>query len=142
VTHKLLRVVHAVLRTNEPYRDPGIDYDALHVARNAPRWLRKVKEHNLLPPPVGCRPGPWPSVGAASGRSARRWRQGLLSRASSTLCDYTPSAPRPTRYFTARWVALSEPNRELLPPARTLPSTWRSPLLGRDRIGRMITEVP
>ena len=52
VTHKLLRVVHAVLRDNEPYRDPGIDYDALHVARNAPRWLRKLKEHNLLPPPA------------------------------------------------------------------------------------------
>ncbi|MYN68479.1 MAG: hypothetical protein F4X11_26255 [Acidobacteria bacterium] len=34
---KLLRVIHAVLRHDRPYTDPGIDYERLVVARNAPR---------------------------------------------------------------------------------------------------------
>ena len=39
VTHKLLRVVYAVLRDGEPYHDPKFDYHKLVVDRNAPRWL-------------------------------------------------------------------------------------------------------
>lgn len=49
VTHKLLRVVYAVLRDGEPYRDPGIDYTQLAVDRNAPRWLRDLKRYGWLP---------------------------------------------------------------------------------------------
>ena len=49
VTHKLLRVVYAVLRDGAPYRDPGINYQKLVVDRNAPRWLRDLKTHGWLP---------------------------------------------------------------------------------------------
>lgn len=49
VTHKLLRVVYAVLRDGKPYRDPGIDYAKLVVDRNAPRWLRDLKRYGWLP---------------------------------------------------------------------------------------------
>ena len=48
VTHKLLRVVYAVLRDGEPYRDPGIDYTNLVVDRNAPRWRRDLKRYGWL----------------------------------------------------------------------------------------------
>lgn len=48
VIHKLLRVVYAVLRDREPYRDPGIDYTKLVVDRNAPRWLRDLKRYGWL----------------------------------------------------------------------------------------------
>ena len=37
VAHKLLRTILAMLRDNEAYRDPGIDYQALVVHRNAAR---------------------------------------------------------------------------------------------------------
>ncbi len=44
VAHKILRVVFAVLRDKKPYREPGIDYEALAVARNAPRWIRALEK--------------------------------------------------------------------------------------------------
>ena len=46
--HKLLRVIHAVLRDDRPYTDPGIDYERLVVARNAPRWIRVLTQHGFL----------------------------------------------------------------------------------------------
>ena len=32
------------------YRDPDIDYEALVVKRNAPRWLSKLAEFGILEP--------------------------------------------------------------------------------------------
>ena len=46
--HKMLRIIYAMLRDNKPYRDPGVDYEKLLVQRNAPRWLRKLKQHGFL----------------------------------------------------------------------------------------------
>lgn len=49
VGHKILRVLYAMLRDLQPYRDPQIDYTCLVVQRNAPRWLRALKEYGYLP---------------------------------------------------------------------------------------------
>ncbi len=46
--HKLLRVIHTVLREDRPYTDPDIDYEKLVVERNAPRWIRMLKQHGFL----------------------------------------------------------------------------------------------
>ncbi len=46
--HKLARTVFAVLRDGEPYRDPEVDYEALVVQRNAPRWLAKLAAFGVL----------------------------------------------------------------------------------------------
>ena len=46
--HKLLRVIHAVLRNDRPYTDPGIDYQQMVVERNAPRWLRMLRQYGFL----------------------------------------------------------------------------------------------
>ena len=48
IGHKLLRVVYTVLKEQQPYRDPGIDYEALMVANNAPRWLKALKKYGYL----------------------------------------------------------------------------------------------
>ena len=48
--HKLARTVFAVLRDAQPYRDPEVDYEALVVKRNAPRWLAKLAEFGILEP--------------------------------------------------------------------------------------------
>ena len=37
-----------MLRDHQPYRDPGIDYQALVVERNASRWLRNLKRYGYL----------------------------------------------------------------------------------------------
>ena len=46
--HKLARTIFAVLRDARPYRDPEVDYEALLVRRNAPRWLASLREFGIL----------------------------------------------------------------------------------------------
>ena len=46
--HKLARTVFAVLRDAQPYRDPEVDYEALVIKRNAPRWPAKLAEFGNL----------------------------------------------------------------------------------------------
>lgn len=48
--HQLAKVIWAVLRDQEPYYDPGIDYTALMVHRNAPRWIQMLAEYHYIYP--------------------------------------------------------------------------------------------
>ena len=48
VGHKILQVVYVLLSRKEPYRDPEIDYEALVVYRNAPRWLDALHKYGYL----------------------------------------------------------------------------------------------
>ena len=48
VGHKILQVVYVLLSRKEPYRDPEIDYEALVVHRNAPRWLDALHKYGYL----------------------------------------------------------------------------------------------
>ncbi|MBI2568232.1 MAG: hypothetical protein HYV63_14500 [Candidatus Schekmanbacteria bacterium] len=45
VGHKLSDVVYSVLVNRRPYVDPTADYEAAMVKRDAPRWLRMLKEY-------------------------------------------------------------------------------------------------
>jgi transposase len=47
--HKMLRTIWAMLLRGQPYRDASVDYEALIVARNAPRWIKALKSHGHLP---------------------------------------------------------------------------------------------
>jgi transposase len=49
--HKMLRTIYAMLSKNTHYVDKTVGYEALMVARNAPRWLQMVK-HGFVPTPV------------------------------------------------------------------------------------------
>jgi len=49
VGHKVLRVVYAMLKSLQPYRDPEIDYTGIVVQRNAPRWLAALNKYGFLP---------------------------------------------------------------------------------------------
>jgi len=46
--HKMLRIIWAMLLRNQPYRDATVDYEALSVRRNAPRWIRALKRFGYL----------------------------------------------------------------------------------------------
>ena len=48
LAHKMLRIIYAMLSKQTPYRDSTIDYEALTVARNAPRWLRMLRKHGFI----------------------------------------------------------------------------------------------
>ena len=47
--HKMIRVLYAVLRDQQAYRDPETDYEAIMVRRNAPRWIQTLKKHRIDP---------------------------------------------------------------------------------------------
>lgn len=49
LAHKILRTVFAILKSNRPYLDKTVDYEALSVQRNAPRWIKLLIQHNLMP---------------------------------------------------------------------------------------------
>ena len=53
--HKMLRTIWAMLSHNTPYRDGTIDYTALVVKRNAPRWLKALEKHGFLPATAATR---------------------------------------------------------------------------------------
>ena len=48
IAHKLLRTLFSMLQTGECYRDPEVDYEALMVEKNAPRWMRMLIKHGHL----------------------------------------------------------------------------------------------
>ena len=49
LAHKILRTLFAILKNNEPYRDKVVDYEALSVQRNAPRWIKMLVKHGFMP---------------------------------------------------------------------------------------------
>lgn len=51
VAHKLIKIIYIVLSRRQAYRDSGIDYQAMVVTRNAPRWLKALKQYGYWPKP-------------------------------------------------------------------------------------------
>jgi len=49
LAHKMLRTLFAILKNNTPYRDKVVDYEALSVQRNAPRWIKMLVKHGFMP---------------------------------------------------------------------------------------------
>jgi transposase len=47
--HKMLRTIYAMLSKKTHYVDKTVDYEALMVARNAPRWLQMLVKHGFVP---------------------------------------------------------------------------------------------
>jgi transposase len=53
IGHKVLKTVFVLLSRNVPYRDSTVNYQELAVKRNAPRWIRALRQYNLLPQAAG-----------------------------------------------------------------------------------------
>lgn len=52
LAHKMLRIIYAMLSKQTHYKDKSVDYEALMVARNAPRWLQMLVKHGFVPAPA------------------------------------------------------------------------------------------
>ena len=48
VAHKMLRVMYCLFSKKRHYHDPGIDYNALVVKRNSPRWIRALEKSGFI----------------------------------------------------------------------------------------------
>lgn len=51
IAHKMLRTIFVMLKRSEHYRDSSVDYEALSVKRNVPRWIKSMKKYGLIPAP-------------------------------------------------------------------------------------------
>jgi transposase len=49
IGHHVLKTVFVLLSRQVPYHDSTVDYEALRVQRNAPRWIRELKKFGYLP---------------------------------------------------------------------------------------------
>jgi transposase len=49
IGHRVLTTVFVLLSRQVPYHDSTVDYEALLVQRNAPRWIRQLKKFGYLP---------------------------------------------------------------------------------------------
>jgi len=52
IGHKSLRTLFVMLKNGQPYKDSTINYEAMSVARNAPRWIKMLTKHGVLPTPA------------------------------------------------------------------------------------------
>lgn len=50
LAHKMLRIIYAMLKNHTPYQDRAIDYEAMTVQRNAPRWIKMLVKHGFITP--------------------------------------------------------------------------------------------
>ena len=48
LAHKMLRTIYAMLSSGTYYEDKTVDYEAMSVARNAPRWIRMLSKHGFI----------------------------------------------------------------------------------------------
>jgi len=48
IAHKLLRTIFFMLHRREHYRDSAIDYEAIFVQRNAPRWIKALTKFGFI----------------------------------------------------------------------------------------------
>jgi len=49
VAHKLLRTLFFMIKRGQYYRDSATDYEALSVQRNAPRWIKALRQFGFIP---------------------------------------------------------------------------------------------
>ena len=49
LAHKMLRTIYAMLSKKTHYVDKTVDYEALMVARNAPRWMQMLTKYGFVP---------------------------------------------------------------------------------------------
>jgi len=52
LAHKILRTIFFMLKRDEHYRDSAVDYEALSVQRNAPRWIKALTKFGFIPDPA------------------------------------------------------------------------------------------
>ncbi|MFY7865665.1 IS110 family transposase [Roseateles sp.] len=54
LAHKMLRTVYAMLANGTHYQDKEVDYEALNVQRNAPRWIKMLRKHGFIATPAAA----------------------------------------------------------------------------------------
>ena len=46
--HKIMRISYTLLKNVKAYRDPDVDYEALVIKKNAPRWIKALQKFGYI----------------------------------------------------------------------------------------------
>ena len=46
--HKLMRISYTLLKKQQAYKDPEVNYEELVIKKNAPRWISALKKYGYL----------------------------------------------------------------------------------------------
>jgi transposase len=49
LAHKLLKIVFLLIDRGDYYRDASVNYEAMSVERNAPRWMKMLRKYGYIP---------------------------------------------------------------------------------------------
>ena len=49
IAHKILKTVYLLIRRQTHYRDSAVNFAAMSVTRNAPRWSKMLTKHGFIP---------------------------------------------------------------------------------------------
>lgn len=49
LAHKILKIVFVLIHRGDYYRDATVNYEAISVGRNAPRWIRMLRKYHYIP---------------------------------------------------------------------------------------------
>ncbi|WPL13892.1 hypothetical protein Thiosp_03717 [Thiorhodovibrio litoralis] len=49
LAHKILKIVFVLIHRGDYYRDATVNYEAISVERNAPRWIRMLRKYHYIP---------------------------------------------------------------------------------------------
>jgi transposase len=50
IAHSITRTIFFMLQRREHYRDRAVDYEAIAVQRNAPRWIKALTKFGFISP--------------------------------------------------------------------------------------------
>jgi transposase len=48
LAHKILNIVFVLISRGDYFRDAAVDYEAMRVERNAPRWIRMLRKYGYI----------------------------------------------------------------------------------------------
>lgn len=48
IGHKIMRISYTLLKNEQAYKDPKIDYEELVVRKNAPRWIKMLEKFRYI----------------------------------------------------------------------------------------------
>ena len=48
IGHRMLKIIYSMLKSGSVYKDPEIDYEAMMVKKNAPRWIKALKKFGYV----------------------------------------------------------------------------------------------
>jgi hypothetical protein len=48
LAHKILKIVFVLISRGDYYRDATVDYEAISVERNAPRWISMLRKYGYI----------------------------------------------------------------------------------------------